>query len=171
MKKITILTGARGQGKSSFLLDKFEGKPGVAGILSLRRENDRRYFHKLSTGEEWPMDGLPGDEGPWLEVGRFRFSASAFQRASAYFPVAAIMEGAGLFIADEAGPLELRGEGFFQMLKILISLRPGPDLLIVVREELVAEMKLALGIPDAEVFTPENFPADFSWSSGPESAG
>jgi nucleoside-triphosphatase THEP1 len=151
MKKIRILSGAKGQGKSSRLKEVFADVPGAEGILTLRREGDLRDFCKLTSGESWSMQGAENYAGPWLEVGRFRFSAAAFDRASQYLLETAWHPDTKLLIVDEVGPLELRKEGFYNALKEVMENPAGPDLLLVVRSELVEEVKQFFGIPDAEV--------------------
>ena len=153
MKKISILTGARGQGKSTRLAEIFGEKPHIGGIITLRREGDLRDFVNLATGESWSMQGEENDQGPWLEVGRFRFSEAAFERAADKLVSAALIQKVKLLIVDEIGPLELEEKGFAEILKILITIVPGPDLLLVVREELVEEVKQFFAIPDAEVLS------------------
>jgi nucleoside-triphosphatase THEP1 len=153
MKKIRILSGAKGQGKSSRLKKVFTGMPGAEGIITLRREGDFRDFYILSTGESWSMQGAENYAGPWLEVGRFRFSAEAFGQASQYLLEAARNTGTKLLIVDEVGPLELRKEGFYKALKEVMENPPGPDLLLVVRSELVEEVKQFFAVPDADVLS------------------
>ena len=161
MKKIRILSGEKGQGKSSRLKEVFAGVPGAVGIITLRREGDLRDFYILSSGESWSMQGAENYAGPWLEVGRFRFSAEAFDRASQYLLEAARNTGTKLLIVDEVGPLELRNEGFYKALKEVMKNPAGPDLLLVVRSELVEEMKQFFAIPDAELLNCESLKRDF----------
>jgi nucleoside-triphosphatase THEP1 len=157
MKKISILTGARGQGKSTLLAEVLKNKPGVGGIITLRREGDFRDFVNLSTGESWSMQGEDGYQGPWLEIGRFRFSEEAFRRASERLVSAAQIQQVKLLVVDEIGPLELKDKGFAEILRILIATLPGPALLLVVREELVGDVLKAFEIPNAEVIMLEEF--------------
>ena len=161
MKKIRILSGEKGQGKSSRLKEVFAGVPGAEGIITLRREGDFRDFYILSSGESWSMHGAENYAGPWLEVGRFRFSAEAFDRASQYLLEAARNPDTKLLIVDEVGPLELRKEGFYKALNDLMVNPPGPDLLLVVRSELVEEMKQFFAIPDAEVLSCDSLCSGF----------
>ena len=79
-----------------------------------------------------------GDEKR-LTVGRFQFSASAFQKAAAH--LRAMPDFVCWVVIDEVGPLELRGEGFSAVLKELIENRnEGQTIVLVVREELVVKV-------------------------------
>ena len=79
-----------------------------------------------------------GDEKR-LTVGRFQFSASAFQKAAAH--LRAVPDFVCWVVIDEVGPLELRGEGFSAVLKELIESRnEGQTIVLVVREELVVKV-------------------------------
>ncbi|MFM8454303.1 MAG: nucleoside-triphosphatase, partial [Gammaproteobacteria bacterium] len=103
-----------------------------------------------------------GYQGPWLEVGRFRFSAEAFRKACDYLLHAGGKTDAKLLLIDEIGPLELRGEGFSEVLKLLLSEPAGPDILLVVRSELVQEVQAYFGLANARVEPVDSFSRNFS---------
>ena len=153
MKSIHILTGEKGQGKSELLKEIFAQSSATSGILSLRREGDMRDFFLLSNGATWPMQGEEEYRGPWLEVGRFRFSAEAFRKAGEELMNAARNPEVKLLIIDEIGPLELRGEGFAGILKTLLEYTSGPDLLLVVRSGLLQEVQQYFGLENAQAVT------------------
>lgn len=150
-KRNRILTGDKGQGKSTAVKEMYAGKPGIDGIITVRREGDLRDFHILSKGESWSMQGSEDYDGPWLEVGRFRFSDEAFRRASQYLLESARKPETRLLVIDEIGPLELRGLGFAEVLKQIIEMPAGPDLLLVVRSGLEQKVREYFWLTDAQV--------------------
>lgn len=119
----------------------------VGGILMPDREGVR-FFQDIETGESWPALAHGTEEA--LEVGRFRFSAEAFRRASRRIALAADQ----LFVViDEIGKLELEGLGFASVLRSLLESTdwPRPALLLVVRDTLLEPVREAFGLEDAFV--------------------
>ncbi len=158
-RRVTLLTGARGAGKSTVCLRMGELARGagiaVAGIASqgVFRQGARVGLEAvdLATRERWLLAStVEQQDGP--AVGPFSFSLSGLQRALAVldraldrFAQSAALPGTGLLILDEVGPLEIaRHQGFFPVVARL-RITPSPDLLIVVRPELVGELRAALG--------------------------
>ena len=88
------------------------------------------------------MEAGPGEKDT-LSIGRYVFSATGFRKAIAH--LRNNMHKPGLLIIDEIGPLELRGNGFKDVLEEILKERTG-DLLIVVRENLVDEVVRKFGI-------------------------
>jgi nucleoside-triphosphatase THEP1 len=86
-----------------------------------------------------------------LEVGRFRFSRTAFEKADQI--IRNSIEGEGWLIIDEIGPLELKGGGFAAVLRELITQR-RKNLVIVVREGMVNEVQEKFGIVAREIRDP-----------------
>lgn len=86
-----------------------------------------------------------------MSVGRFRFRRAAFDWAEARLLGAAACPETRCIVIDEIGPLELAGEGFAPVLRRLLA-RGSPELVIVVRESLAAEVGEAFGIVAAEAF-------------------
>jgi len=132
---VYILHGPVGSGKTTALGHRFPVNQGHGGILTPRIEGER-YFVDLRTGDRFPMEA-DKDESPVLEVGRFRFSISGFEKANRVLRESFSVPG--WLVADEVGPLELRGEGFYNTLKELIT-RNRPRLLLVVREGLLDQV-------------------------------
>lgn len=119
----------------------------VGGILMPDREG-QRYFQDIETGEAWPALAAGNEEA--LEVGRFRFSAEAFRRASRRIALGADQP---FLVIDEIGKLELEGLGFASVLRSLLQ---DPDwaraaLLLVVRDTLLEPVIAAFGLNDAFV--------------------
>lgn len=72
-----------------------------------------------------------------LVVGRFRFSRNSFNKATRLLRDSINKEG--WLVLDEIGPLELKGEGFSDILKRIINEREE-KILLVVRKTLVDEV-------------------------------
>ena len=179
-RRVALLTGERGSGKSTVCLRLRELARGerlsVAGIVSVYRDARRLELDAvdLSSLERWPLASAAGPlEGP--SVGRFSFSAQGIARALDVLERAAALEAA-LLVVDEIGPLELTGhEGFYPFLERART-ADFPDLLLVVRPSLVDELRALLrsegaGRPpvfEATVDTREALPARLLESFGRE---
>lgn len=131
---IYLLNRPRGSGKTTSLERWAAGRQDVNGILSpvIRGQ---RYFRDIRTGELFPMEA-GANETAVLEVGRFRFSREAFDKAIQVLRKA--VNEPGWLVIDEIGPLEMRGAGFHEVLHEILIHRPFP-LLIVLREGLEGE--------------------------------
>jgi nucleoside-triphosphatase THEP1 len=153
-RRVLLLTGERSSGKTTICLRVAEAALGaglpVSGIASrgLCRGGRRVGLEAvdLASGAAWPLASLLERlDGP--AIGPYSFSAAGLERALGVLERGAEMER-GLLIVDEVGPLELeRGEGFARLLPRLRALphQPCPDLLLVVRPSLVAELQASLG--------------------------
>lgn len=129
-------------GKTTELGLWLKKKPGLRALLMPDRIGVR-HFETYPINEswtaQWQASCMPLSD--CLEIGRFRFSRQAFDRANAFlqeqkndFPT---------FLAvDEVGKLELKGEGLFLGLNPLIKVYHESEdhtLLLVVRQELWEE--------------------------------
>jgi molybdopterin-guanine dinucleotide biosynthesis protein A len=146
-----LLTGERGSGKTTCCLNAarllrgnglkpggvacpklLDETGGVIGIEALNILSDPPSREILARTDR-PMDGP--------RTGMYRFSERGLE-----FGRKALEEGAGLadvLFADELGPLELRGEGLWNLLPL--SRTPStPPMIIVVRPELVAHARKEL---------------------------
>ncbi|MFN8290272.1 MAG: nucleoside-triphosphatase [Chitinophagaceae bacterium] len=135
-----ILTGPVQTGKTTSLLQGFRNRNDLQGILT-PVQNGSRVFMNIHTGEQFPMEALPGEKET-LAVGRFHFSKSGFEKATAVIRKA--IHTAGWLIIDEIGPLELKGGGFHDVLQEVIAERKGKTLLVV-REGLTATVQHQFG--------------------------
>ena len=124
---VYILTGPIQSGKTTSISIWAANHKDVHGILTPVIDN-KRYFLDLATGNSFPMEAGVEKEDIY-EVGRFRFSKSGFEKASRIIREA--MQKGGLLVIDEIGPLELRGEGFSEILKQVLRERNGSTLLVV----------------------------------------
>ncbi len=77
------------------------------------------------------------DETETLSIGRFVFSAKAFQRAIDVLRSA--IDADGWLLIDEIGPMELKGEGFAGVFGEILRERKG-KLVVVIRDGLIEEV-------------------------------
>lgn len=154
VQPVWILTGMVHSGKTTLLLNWSEERNDVSGVLTPVSEG-KRMFVDIRTREAFPMEATSG-ESETLSVGRFIFSKAGFDKA-----IQIIREGintSSWLIIDEIGPMELRGEGFHDILiEILQQQQPGQTLVLVVREGMVVKVKEKFGLQDATVVKKDSF--------------
>lgn len=142
-KRIVILTGNRGAGKSTVCVKVREllhkrGIP-VRGIISTGLFNTlgvKTGFEAedADTRERWSL-GVKGDADTGPRYGPFAFSGKGLDRAVKVL-CAGLKSGEGVVMVDEIGPLEMEThEGFYPALKLLPV--TTASLLLVVRPALV----------------------------------
>lgn len=150
--EILIVTGKIGSGKTTLLQQAFAGKENVFGILTPVR-NGKRMFFDLALNEYFPMEAGE-NESDILLVGKFRFSKQSFDKATTIL-TKALNESNGTVILDEVGPLELRGEGFCEMVRRMVA-NENKDLtkLLVIREHLFEEVLKTFSITKYRIITP-----------------
>lgn len=151
---IYLLTGPIQSGKTSTLLQWLAGRTDADGILTPVM-NGRRVFLDIRSGEQFNMEADDGEAGV-ITVGRFTFSKNNFNRAIEIIQNA--RECKGWLVIDEIGPLELKGEGFHDILLELLPQRSSP-LLLVIREGLVAQVQQQFGIQNGIILTPATLTA------------
>jgi nucleoside-triphosphatase THEP1 len=146
MARVYILSGPTGSGKTTRLLQWSKKQDSVAGILSPVIHGER-YFHDLSTGEQFTMEA--GDDKETLNVGRYRFSLFAFSKAVRVMENA-LSSSSDWLVLDEAGPLEINGKGFYPVLELLVKSRRRGGIIIVVREQILSGFIQLLSLNDDE---------------------
>ncbi len=153
-QQIFILSAPIQTGKTTALLNWSEKRTDVHGILTPVIEG-KRMFMNVHNRHLFSMEAKEGEEAV-LKVGRFTFNKKNFNQAIAIIQGAIDKEG--WLIIDEIGPMELRGEGFSEVLKETIAMRKG-KILLVVRENdnLPGRVKDFFSIPDAIII--EQVPA------------
>lgn len=132
---IFILTAPVQSGKTTSLLQWAAQRNDVQGILTPVIAG-RRVFINAATKEQFDMEAA-GDEEV-LTIGRFAFSKAAFEKAAQIIRDAVDKEG--WLVIDEIGPLELKGEGFCDVLKEVLKERTG-KMILVIREGLTETIK------------------------------
>lgn len=145
-----ILTGPVQSGKTSSLINWMMNRTDVDGILT-PLTNENRVFMDARSWDLFDMEAA-ADESAVLVVGRFRFSRKNFNRAIEIIRDA--IPKKSWLIIDEIGPLELRGEGFHDVLKEVLSQREE-KVLLVVREGLTEKVKEYF-VPHANVINPRD---------------
>ncbi|MDB5253179.1 MAG: NTPase [Flaviaesturariibacter sp.] len=124
-------------GKTTELLDRSAGQPGVFGI-AMPDEHGVRQMRDVRTGVSWLAQCLvPGMAGQAVEtIGRFAFYQSSFQRANDLLRNAASARPRWIVI-DEIGTLEMSGGGFRPVLDEILQVGSCQNLLLVVRDTLL----------------------------------
>lgn len=132
---VFILTAPIQSGKTTSLVNWSATRNDVRGILTPVVEGKRVFMNAL-TREQFPMETTGQEET--LTIGRFAFSKAAFDKAIQIIRDAINKEG--WLVIDEIGPLELRGQGFCDILKEALLVRQE-KILLVVREGLGQKVK------------------------------
>ena len=130
-------------GKTTELLHWCEQQKNVAGIAmpdigGLRKIMDLQT-HELIDAEV--NDTTPGSS-PIIEIGKYRFYRSAFDKANEIL-ISAWASKPGWLVIDELGKLELKRDGFYPAVQKIFSenkQQPGTKILVVVREGLANEI-------------------------------
>lgn len=138
---VYILSGPVRSGKTTSLLQWAGQRADVYGILT-PEVNGKRVFMDAQSKEQFPMEAVSA-ETAIMTVGRFAFSKAGFDKA-----IKIIRENIklpGWLVIDEIGPLELREEGFHDVLKETLDNRTG-NTLLVVREEMVQAVQAFFNI-------------------------
>lgn len=138
---VYILSAPIRSGKTTSLVNWSAARKDVYGILT-PEANGKRVFMNANTKEQFPMEARGEEET--LVVGRFAFSKAGFEKAIQIIRDAVNKEG--WLVIDEIGPLELKGEGFYEVLKDVLSMRQE-KILLVVREGLTGEVKKIFALP------------------------
>ena len=145
---VFILTGPVQTGKTSSLVQWVAGRNDVSGILTPVVEG-RRLFMDIRSGERFQMEATE-EEDEKLSVGRFVFSKVGFDKAVNCIRQAILFQG--WLVIDEIGPLELRGEGFSEILKEVLAKRRDKILLVVRdKDDMVEKLTQAFHINNVMV--------------------
>ncbi|MDA3940076.1 MAG: hypothetical protein PF693_12350 [Spirochaetia bacterium] len=144
---ITIITGARGVGKTTMLLKLVEeiknteiSPSGIMTPALYNEDNDKVGFYVLNVanGEQWELgrSDKPLDGPSYVS---FSFNGRGFIRANKILKKV-LTEGSTDVFLDEVGPLELeKGYGFFPILSLISNFDLNHNLYIVIRPELIDE--------------------------------
>ena len=144
---IYLLSAPVQSGKTTSLINWSAARKDVYGILTPVIKG-KRVFMNAQTREQFPMEAS-GDEET-ITVGRFVFSKTGFDKAIQVIRDAISKDG--WLIIDEIGPLELRGEGFSEVLKEVL-VRRNDKLLLVVRKEMAQKVNDHFRINASELNT------------------
>ena len=168
MNPIIILTGPVHSGKTTLLKQWTASQKNAAGILT-PVINDERFFYDIQTGESFPMNAAP-DEKEILQVGRFNFSKTNFEKAANIIIRSCDKKEFDHIVVDEIGPLELvQQKGFYDVLIFLLQhLKKEQHLVLTVRDNCIAVIQDLLNSLQlkSRVYTKEEiavaFPAHWS---------
>jgi nucleoside-triphosphatase THEP1/ABC-type thiamin/hydroxymethylpyrimidine transport system permease subunit len=147
---IFILSAPVQTGKTTSLVIWSQDRNDVWGILT-PVVNGKRIFMDANKRQLFDMEATDG-EAEVLTVGKFAFSKTSFNKAIQIIRDA--MQKDGWLIIDEVGPMELKGEGFCEVVKEVIAARPeNQKIVLVVREGMVDTIKEFFRLTDATVIT------------------
>jgi nucleoside-triphosphatase THEP1 len=144
--KVYILTAPIQTGKTTALVAWSEKREDVYGILTPVADG-KRMFMNAHNRQLFLMEAKEG-ETETLTIGRFTFSKANFDKAIQIIKEAIDKEG--WLVIDEIGPMELRGEGFAEVLKEVLAKRKH-NFLLVVRDkgDMLEKVKNQFGISNA----------------------
>ncbi|HRH62846.1 MAG TPA: nucleoside-triphosphatase [Bacteroidia bacterium] len=133
--QIHLLSQAIQTGKTTSLMQYVQTHSNCSGILTPVIGN-QRFFYSIASGESKLMEAESSEKN-CLQIGRYNFSKTAFEWAIAQCENA-LKKPQELFIIDEIGPLELRNEGFYNLLtEVLANKYAIEKLVLVVRTSAV----------------------------------
>ena len=147
---IYVLTGAIQTGKTSALIKWCEGRNDVFGIFT-PVVNGKRFFMDARTKKQFQMEAND-NEKETISIGRFDFSKVSFEKAIKI--VRDEMNKKGWLVIDEIGPLELRKEGFHNVIRQVLK-SSSSQLLFVVREGLVDKVTELFELEQFDIITKE----------------
>ncbi len=130
-------------GKTSELLQWCDNKENMRGILMPDINNCRKMFD-IETKEYFDAEctSIPETNDSLVTAGKFNFYAAAFKKANDIL-TRALSQDPDWVIIDEAGKLELNGEGFYSSVADAITLysnhNKAGNLLITIRDSLCDE--------------------------------
>ncbi len=154
-RKVFIVTGAVGEGKTAWLA-KLEGllkekELKAGGILALRIMEEGKVIGyditDIRTGDRTPFLRHTGDATVGVE--RFTMDPSGYRAGEKALDPHS-NRSMNVVIVDEVGPLELRGEGWSEMIRGLIH-ETRAILILAVRKNLAGEVTERFSISPAEI--------------------
>lgn len=153
---VHILTALVHSGKTTRLMEWAARKEDVYGVLS-PVSGGKRFFMNAATKERFEMEAAAGEERV-IAVGRFFFKEDAFTKAIGIISDA-MLQPKGWIVVDEIGPLELRGAGFYSIVKQLLEADGLPlNVLLVVREPLADQVVQAFELSRADLTISSSLP-------------
>jgi nucleoside-triphosphatase THEP1 len=132
---IFLITGEIQTGKTTRLLNWAATNTAIAGLLTPVAADGKRRFYDVVNRSFFDMEAKAGEQA--LAVGRFSFSASAFEKANLLLQTYLQQPHWKYLLIDEIGPLELKQElGFYPTLQYLLTAAHLPcNIAIVVRAQ------------------------------------
>ena len=158
---VTIVTGPINTGKTTWLIKDFNSRENADGFACKKlRINDEHIGYELvhlSTGETChfisKINHIPADWNEAFRLGmHYSFNQEGFSFADKICDEA-LAKGVSCFYLDEVAHLELKGQGFADILRRILA--ADIDLILVVREALVEKICQAFGIKEYKVVKPD----------------
>jgi len=154
-QNIIILTGEIQSGKTTLLQTFCKKYSNTAGILT-PVINGKRVFYTISSKEVFQMEATAAEVQ--LCVGKYIFSAAAFEKAANQLLSASEEGDLDYLIVDEIGPLEIKlHQGFYNVLQKIMQQDSFKTLILVVRPSLIKECHQLPGLQEALVLTKEEY--------------
>jgi nucleoside-triphosphatase THEP1 len=149
-RRIYILTGEIQSGKTTALMQWAANRSDVFGIFTPVIDGTR-FFIDAHTHSQFKMEA-DKSEKEVLSVGRFNFSKPSFEKAIK--TIQDSMNEKGWLVIDEIGPLELRMDGFYEVINKSVKDHAG-ELVLVVRNNLVDKVVAFFGLKHSKIITGE----------------
>ncbi|MFN5347708.1 MAG: NTP transferase domain-containing protein [Bacteroidota bacterium] len=155
MSKVVILSGAVQSGKTTALLNHFSPKSNIGGFIC-PDVNGQRMIYILNERRVVPFQIVNKENE--ISIGKFTFDKNVFNKACDSLVDKSTLDNE-FVIVDEVGPLELKEQGYFHSLKILLenwtNKREG-TLILVVREHLVNEVISKFNLKNTSIIKKED---------------
>ena len=158
---VTIVTGPINTGKTTWLINDFKSKENADGFACRKlRINDEHIGYELvhlATGETCQfirkITHIPDGWNEAFRLGmHYTFNKEGFAFAEKICNEA-LAKDIKCFYLDEVAHLELKGQGFADILRRILAAKI--DLVLVVREALIEKICEAFGIKDYKIVKPE----------------
>lgn len=138
---ITIITGQRNIGKTTYVHSLAESLSNVGGFVTLKKFEDDRFLgydiQDVKTGRCVPL--LLLDAETEEHIGAFYLQPSGLELGLAAVRSAILSDD--VILMDEVAQMELGGQGFYSVL--IEALTSGKTLYITIRSELIEAFKEA----------------------------
>lgn len=131
---IYIVTGEVRTGKSTHVYEWLKNRKDVGGFVSLD-DGPLRFLYNAVSREKIDFQTAKNNEGDVLNIGKFSFHKSSFNKASEWAMDHNNDPQIKYLVIDELGKLEIKDEGFNKLIKYLLG-NSEKDLIIIIRDYL-----------------------------------
>jgi len=150
MKKIQIITGKIGSGKTTYLKNLISSIDNIGGIIQPKIGEDR-FFEDIKTNESKVITSqIKGKDT--FQLGRFLFYFESFSWARERLKLSC-QDGSETIVVDEYGPLEFNNKGLEPVVSEILELilKGNKKLVIVIRETLVEDFISKFELSEDEI--------------------
>ncbi len=155
MSRILILSGPIQSGKTTSLIKNFSKSDSVGGFICPDVLGSRMiYFADYRRLVPFQLVELDNA----ISIGKFKFDENIFSKAYDLLVNPITLEKE-IVVVDEIGPLELKEQGYYQALIMLIDnwrKKENGTLILVIREHLIVDVVAKFDLKDAEIITKDN---------------